>query len=110
MSALRKCLSHPGSYLVLLALLGILTAIDACRPPRQQVTARIYLSALDMYQQYGRKALEDTIRCRYVPTCSEYSRQAVERHGIAGGLKLTFIRIHSCTAEAKPGTPDPLPM
>jgi putative component of membrane protein insertase Oxa1/YidC/SpoIIIJ protein YidD len=88
----------------------MLTTIDVLRPPQRQVTSRIYLSALDMYQQYGRQALEGTIRCRYVPTCSEYSRQAVGRHGLAGGLKLTFIRIHSCTTEVQPATPDPPPM
>jgi putative component of membrane protein insertase Oxa1/YidC/SpoIIIJ protein YidD len=110
MSALRKCLMHPGTYLALLGLLGILTALDMRRPPQQQFTARIYLSVLGLYQQYGRPALEGTIRCRYIPTCSEYSRQAVGRHGLAGGLKLTFIRIHSCTKEVQPATPDPPPM
>ena len=104
MPALRKCLTHPGTYLALLALLGLLTAFDILRPPQRQVTARIYLSALDMYQQYGRQAFEGTIRCRYNPTCSEYSRQAVERHGIAGGLLLTYRRIQSCTNSVKPGT------
>jgi putative component of membrane protein insertase Oxa1/YidC/SpoIIIJ protein YidD len=96
--------------LFLLGLLGILTAIDLFRPPQNQVTARIYLSALNMYQQYGRQALDGTIRCRYIPTCSEYSRQAVERHGISRGLLLTWARIHSCTTEVKPGTINPVPM
>jgi len=110
MPALRKCLRHPGTYLVLVGLLGILTALDGFRAPQQQLTARFYLSALDMYQRYGREALNGTIRCRYNPTCSEYSREAVERFGIARGLSMTWARIRSCTTDVKPGTIDPVPI
>lgn len=34
--------------------------------------------------------------CRYVPTCSEYAMEAIERYGvIRGGLK-AFVRILRC--------------
>jgi len=35
-------------------------------------------------------------RCRYTPTCSEYSIQAIEKHGAFKGGVLTIKRIFSC--------------
>lgn len=110
MSALRKCLRHPGTYLTVLGLLAAATIVDVFRPPEQQVTARAYLAFLGIYRQYGREALKSSIRCRYIPTCSEYSREAVKRHGIARGLTLTYSRIRSCTTDVKPGTVEPVPV
>jgi len=34
--------------------------------------------------------------CRYQPTCSEYSKQALLKYGFAKGLKLALKRISSC--------------
>ncbi|KAK6943652.1 putative membrane protein insertion efficiency factor [Dillenia turbinata] len=34
--------------------------------------------------------------CRYVPTCSEYSMQAFEKHGIVRGTGLTAWRLCRC--------------
>ena len=34
--------------------------------------------------------------CRYTPTCSEYARQAVERHGAARGSWLAMKRLGRC--------------
>jgi uncharacterized protein len=35
-------------------------------------------------------------KCRYVPTCSQYSIQAFEKHGVAKGFYLSVKRILSC--------------
>ena len=41
--------------------------------------------------------------CRYVPTCSEYALEAVERHGaLLGGLKAAW-RVLRCHSFAKGG-------
>ena len=34
--------------------------------------------------------------CRFTPTCSAYSLQALERHGAAAGACLTVARIARC--------------
>jgi putative membrane protein insertion efficiency factor len=34
--------------------------------------------------------------CRYVPTCSEYAMEAVERYGIVRGMLLSVWRLLRC--------------
>ena len=34
--------------------------------------------------------------CRFYPSCSEYARQAVEKHGVYKGMLLIFKRIFRC--------------
>ncbi len=34
--------------------------------------------------------------CRYTPTCSQYSIEAVKKHGIIKGVWLSVKRISSC--------------
>ncbi|MBK7092466.1 MAG: membrane protein insertion efficiency factor YidD [bacterium] len=47
-------------------------------------------------------------RCRYWPTCSEYSREALERHGAWCGLLLTVRRLARCRPWGGHGY-DPVP-
>jgi len=46
--------------------------------------------------------------CRHVPTCSEYARQAIERHGLGRGLALAAWRLLRCQPLGRPGY-DPVP-
>ncbi len=46
--------------------------------------------------------------CRFYPTCSSYSYQAVEKYGILKGLWLSLKRILKCHP-FHPGGYDPLP-
>ncbi|MFQ5746814.1 MAG: membrane protein insertion efficiency factor YidD [Gemmatimonadota bacterium] len=46
--------------------------------------------------------------CRYAPTCSEYARIAIERHGVARGTWLAVRRILRCHPFGGFG-PDPVP-
>ena len=34
--------------------------------------------------------------CRYLPTCSEYSIEALETHGLFKGILISFKRIITC--------------
>lgn len=47
-------------------------------------------------------------RCRFYPSCSEYSKQAVIKFGFFKGLYLSFIRIFKCQPFHKGGF-DPVP-
>lgn len=46
--------------------------------------------------------------CRYWPTCSEYSRECIERHGVGRGLALTVGRLARCHPYGRGGV-DPVP-
>ena len=47
--------------------------------------------------------------CRFEPTCSAYSLQALERHGAAAGTYLTVARIARCHPWCNGGV-DPVPL
>ena len=47
--------------------------------------------------------------CRYVPSCSEYAIEAVDRHGIFRGLMLALWRLLRCHPFVKGGF-DPVPL
>lgn len=109
MSVLRKSLKRPETYLALLAILLLVLVLDTLRSPSSQLTGQLYVGGVRLYQVFGRPLLRGHIRCRYRPTCSEYSIEAVRQHGIRHGLMLTVRRIESCTTDVRPGTFDPVP-
>ncbi len=47
-------------------------------------------------------------RCRFYPSCSHYSLEALQTHGIIYGLWLSIKRILRCHP-ANPGGVDPVP-
>lgn len=109
MPTLRQRLKRPETYLAALALVVLLAIADTYRSPANQITGQLYISAVHFYQALGRPLLEGRIRCRYTPTCSEYSIEAVREHGIRQGLVLSVSRLQSCTNAVPMGTVDPVP-
>jgi putative membrane protein insertion efficiency factor len=47
-------------------------------------------------------------RCRFYPSCSEYSMEALRRHGLGKGLWLSVTRVGRCHPW-HPGGYDPVP-
>ncbi len=41
--------------------------------------------------------------CRYYPTCSEYAKQSIKKHGAGKGVLLSFWRILRCNPWSKGG-------
>lgn len=64
------------------------------------------LSAIRFYQRAISPHLPPS--CRYIPTCSEYARIAVENHGAAAGSWLAAKRIARCHPFCEGGY-DPVP-
>jgi len=108
MPSLRQRLKSPQPYLAALLAAALLAGLDTLRPPARQVTADLYVSSVRLYQRIGRPLLEGRVRCRYRPTCSSYSIEAVERHGIVSGLTMSARRLSSCTKSVAMGTVDPV--
>ncbi len=46
--------------------------------------------------------------CNYYPTCSEYSRQAILKHGMVKGISMAVLRVGRCSALFDGGN-DPVP-
>jgi uncharacterized protein len=71
------------------------------------VTARsIAAAALRGYKRFISPALPPA--CRFVPTCSEYAAEAVEKHGVLRGGTLAVRRLVRC-GPWHPGGFDPVP-
>ena len=66
---------------------------------------KIFIFLIKFYQ----KAISPFLgrRCRFYPTCSEYTKQAVYKYGAFKGLYLGLVRILKCHPFHKGGY-DPL--
>ncbi|HZS49029.1 MAG TPA: membrane protein insertion efficiency factor YidD [Blastocatellia bacterium] len=107
-STLRKRLGGSKALIIITVLLCLLIFADTFRAPSNQITAFAYIGAVRLYQRFGRPLLKGHVECRYDPTCSEYSLQAVQKYGIRYGLVLTYKRLSSCTTAVPKGTSDPV--
>ncbi|MEZ4553580.1 MAG: membrane protein insertion efficiency factor YidD [Dehalococcoidia bacterium] len=67
---------------------------------------RLLLAAIRMYQGAISPALG--ARCRFQPSCSQYTYEAIERHGSARGTWLGVKRLCRCRP-GQAGGYDPVP-
>ncbi len=67
---------------------------------------KLVLALLRGYKKYISPSLGNN--CRFLPTCSEYAMEAVERHGIVKGGLLSIWRILRCNPFGRRGY-DPVP-
>ncbi|HJL90234.1 MAG TPA: membrane protein insertion efficiency factor YidD [Acidimicrobiales bacterium] len=70
-----------------------MTAVVESKNAGQSFVSRFLCSLVHVYQRLtdGRPT-----PCRYLPTCSNYSLDAIEQHGAVRGLWLTVRRLSRC--------------
>lgn len=69
---------------------------------------KICIFLINFYQKNISKFLEQkNIRCKYYPSCSEYTKQAIEKYGALKGGIIGAKRILRCNPFSKGGY-DPL--
>ena len=64
------------------------------------------LLAIELYQKAVSPYLP--VSCRYQPSCSQYSHEAISRYGIAQGMWLGLRRLARCNPVGGRGL-DPIP-
>ena len=79
----------------------------AANPRPQTLPVRVALLALRFYKAYLSMLLAGS--CRFEPTCSQFTYQAVERYGVARGSWLGFKRLLRCQPLSRRFGFDPVP-
>ena len=95
---------------VWIVLLGLVLALglDLARAPRNQLSARVLLGAIHLYQATLSPVLGKTgVRCRFQPTCSHYGEGAIRKYGAWTGSWKAAWRILRCGPWTPAGTVDP---
>ena len=69
---------------------------------------KILIKIINLYQNNISLWLDSkNIKCKFYPTCSEYTKQAIEKYGAVKGIFLGIYRILRCNPFSKGGY-DPL--
>lgn len=69
---------------------------------------KLLICLINFYQKHISSWLETkNIKCKYYPTCSEYTKQAIEKYGAFKGCLKGLWRILRCNPFSKGGY-DPL--
>ncbi|MCM1101064.1 MAG: membrane protein insertion efficiency factor YidD [Acetatifactor muris] len=67
---------------------------------------KILIAVIKCYQRY--LSPYKRFKCPYIPTCSQYGLEAIEKYGVLKGGLLAFWRILRCNPFSKGGY-DPVP-
>jgi putative membrane protein insertion efficiency factor len=76
------------------------------RRAENQMLSFLLRSAVRAYQLFLSPMLPP--RCRFLPSCSEYAREAIARHGAVRGVVLALWRLLRCNPWGGSGY-DPVP-
>jgi uncharacterized protein len=93
---------------VLALLFVLLLAADLARPAPDQLSARVLVGAIHVYQATLSKRMGAIgVRCRFTPTCSHFAVGAIQKDGALVGSARAAWRILRCGPWTKAGTYDP---
>lgn len=73
----------------------------------KELLKKFFIGCIRFYRRYL-SGLKRTTHCRYIPTCSQYAIEAIERYGPFKGVFLSLKRILRCNPLFKGGF-DPVP-
>lgn len=90
--------------------LGTAAICDWVRPPQEQLSVVVYEKVVvGSYRHFLQPMTGRFIHCRFQPSCSRYSEEAMHAHGFPKGLQLTASRLLRCMPWVPVGTLDPVP-
>jgi len=65
---------------------------------------KVLISLINFYQKHISLWLDSkNIKCKFYPTCSDYTKQAIEKYGVIKGVFLGIKRILRCNPFSKGG-------
>jgi uncharacterized protein len=88
------------------AVLALFTAHEIMVPVQGQFATRAALTAIKSYRRIVSPRLNGVVSCRFVPSCSRYGLDAVEKYGGYRGTWKAVTRIARCTPLTPVGTVD----
>ncbi len=112
MPALRQPVRPRSFWLKWIAAVALAAAaiFDWTRAPQDQLSVKAYERVvLGGYRKFVRPVSSKVVRCRFRPTCSAYSSEAVQKHGLPRGVWLSAKRVVRCNPWTEFGTHDPVP-
>lgn len=72
---------------------------------------KLFIKLIRLYQILISPLIGGKNKCRFIPTCSQYTIDAIEEHGIIKGSCLSIKRILRCNPFTKiKDTYDPVPL
>lgn len=57
---------------------------------------KVIIQLIRFYQRYLSPLKPKAYRCRYYPSCSQYTVEAIQRFGVGKGVLLGICRLGSC--------------
>ena len=108
----RPALKRRKFWIKIIAAVVLTAAaiFDWTRPAGAQLSVTAYERAVvSPYRWLVRPFMSAFVRCRYEPTCSQYSLDAVRAHGFPKGFWMTTKRLFRCMPWVPLGTRDPVP-
>lgn len=89
-------------------LILALPVLDLARAPERQLSARLLLGGIHLYQVTLSPRMGSLgVVCRFEPSCSRYAEVSIRRHGALRGSWRSLVRLARCGPWTPLGTADP---
>lgn len=86
----------------------LVLGLDMSRAPEAQVSARVLIAGIDLYQATLSKLMPVAgVKCRFQPTCSHYAEGSIRKYGALKGTGKAAWRLLRCAPWTEKGTIDP---